>query len=34
MLIAGTVVVDSSTIICDGAVVVDDSVIESVGNRG
>jgi cytosine/adenosine deaminase-related metal-dependent hydrolase len=33
MLIAGTVVVDSSTIICDGAVVVDDSVIESVGNR-
>ncbi|WP_226042639.1 5'-deoxyadenosine deaminase [Natrinema sp. DC36] len=34
MLIAGTVIVDSSTIIRDGAVVVDNSVIESVGNRG
>ncbi|MFC6765129.1 5'-deoxyadenosine deaminase [Natrinema soli] len=33
MLIAGTVIVDSSTVIRDGAVVVDDSVIESVGNR-
>ncbi|UHQ95248.1 5'-deoxyadenosine deaminase [Haloterrigena alkaliphila] len=33
MLITGTVIVDSSTIIRDGAVVVDDSVIESVGNR-
>ncbi|WP_135537043.1 5'-deoxyadenosine deaminase [Halostella pelagica] len=33
MLLSGTVVADSSTVIHDGAVVVNDTVIEAVGDR-